>query len=385
MRTVEGYIRFWERNQPEGRLAGVSVAAVGDIMLSRDVGKKVEEHDAHFPFAKIKNVLSDTEVLLGNLEGPISRRGKPSPFTQSNFRADPAVVEGLKSVGLKVLSLANNHIYDYGGEAVADTLRVLRRQGIHTVGVGRSFEEARRPAIISTGKVKIAFLAYTSAHNATDPAHDYVAAPLHMKWLKEDIERAKSEADICIVSAHFGYEGVEFPPPQCRKQARAMIEFGANLVIGHHPHVLQGIESYKGGFIAYSLGDFVFDNFELSQKRRESLILRAVCDEDGIIAVDLLPIWINDEYQPEIASEKVARDIIARVMELSGYLKDGSSDRRFWEAAGAVFLSDQKKGLIRAIKRDGIKAVFVKLRNLRPFHVRLLAASLVNRIGRMVR
>lgn len=381
MTGTELYHRFWERRTVNSAIT--SVIAVGDIMLSRGVGRKIAEHGPDFPFAKIQAFLPQDGVIFGNLENPISSRGVPSPLSQSNFRADPRVVEGLARAGFKVLSLANNHIYDYGREAIEDTLKLLKERNIHAIGIGRSFEEAREPVIVSTEDMKLAFLAYTSAYNATDPKHEYVAPPINLRWIKDDIRKAKSKADVCIVSLHFGYENVEYPPPECRQQARQIIEYGADLVLGHHPHVIQGLESYKSGFIAYSLGNFVFDN--LTERRRESLILQASFDKEGIKAVDLLPIWINDEYQPQIASEGTAQNIVTRLNEFSQYFQDGSSDRRFWEAAGSVFLADQKIGLIRSIRRNGLRAIFMRLRYIRPFHLRLLGAALSDRIRRFVK
>ncbi|HDG97269.1 MAG TPA: CapA family protein [Desulfobacterales bacterium] len=374
------YRSFWQR-EADDSLPRVEILAVGDVMLSREVGRQIIKHGPDYPFARISHVLSRGQVVFGNLECPISSRGTPVPFVQSNFKADPIVVKGLVKAGFKVLSLANNHIYDYGKEAIEDTVNLLKSKGIHVVGIGQSFTEAREPVIIPIADMKIAFLAYTSAHNATDPKHEYVAPPIDLEWLKHDIQKAKSRADICIVSLHFGYENVEYPPPECRKQARKAIEFGADLILGHHPHVIQGMEAYKRGFIAYSLGNFVFDN--LTDKKRRSFILKASFNREGIQKIELLPIWINDQYQPEVASKELADSIFAKVKELSWYLKDGSSDKRFWEAAGKVFLSDQKRGLLHSIGRDGVKAVFMRLKHLRIFHLKLLGATILTQIKRI--
>ena len=372
----EHYREFYQRGGVESP-SQISVLAVGDIMLSRNVGEMMVKHGPGYPFAHVSPLLVREPVVFGNLECPISSRGTPMPFVQSNFRANPMAAEGLVKVGFKVLSLANNHIYDYGSEAVEDTLKLLKEKGIHAVGVGRSFEEARKPVIISTHGFRIAFLAYTSAYNAVDPGHEYVAAPINLRWIKDDVQEARKQVDICIVSLHFGYEGVEYPPPECRRQAKAIIEFGADLVLGHHPHVIQGMEIYKSGFIAYSLGDLVFDN--LTDLRRQSLILKASFDKDGLQGIYLLPVWINDQYQPQIAKGELADSIINRVNTLSWYLENGSSDKQFWEAAGKKFLDDQKLGLMRSIRRDGLKAVFMRIKHLRWFHVKLLGAAIIGR------
>ncbi len=378
MKEKKLYYSFWERqsaNSPK-----VAFLAVGDIMLSREVGEKIVKYGPYYPFNQIQSFLTQESLVFGNLECPISLRGTRSPLSQSNFRANTVAVEGLARAGFKVLSLANNHIYDYGGVAVEDTIKHLKEKDIYTIGMGRSFEEARTPVIISMANIKLAFLAYTSAYNATDPKHEYMAPPINLRWIEDDIHKAKSKANVCIVSLHFGYENVGYPSPECRQQARQIIEYGADLVLGHHPHVIQGLEFYKGGVIAYSLGNFVFDN--LNKWKRESFILRPIFDINGIQKIELLPIWINNEYQPQVASEEIAANIIYKIKQLSQYIQDGSSDKKFWEAAGSVFLFDQKTAFIRAIRRNGLKAIFMRLRHIRLFHLKLFGVAILNRIRR---
>ncbi len=378
MRHSEGFHSFWNRDR-ESRTEAASLIAVGDILLSRGIAERISEHGLSYPFEMIGPALSQDGVIFGNLENPISSRGTPSPLAQTNFRANPSAVEGLVSAGFNVLSLANNHICDYGDEAIEDTIGLLKSKGIVPIGVGESLEEACRPAILSAGDVRVALLAYASARNFGGSGA-YVMAPIELERLRGDISKAKGEADICIVSLHFGYEEIEYPPPECRKQAMKAVEYGADLVIGHHPHVLQGLERYRGGVIVYSLGNFVFDN--LTPMKRESAILRVTFDREGIGSIELLPVWINDCYQPEIASEDLADGIIARIDRLSGYLGDGTNDRRFWESAGGRFLSDQREGISKSVRRYGLKTLLFRLRRLRPFHLRLLVAVILNKFKR---
>ena len=374
---------FWKATDVNKTTDTVSIIAVGDMMFSREVAKKIKKEGPDYPFKKIHHVLSRGCIRFGNLENPIADKGSPSPFVQSNFRADPIVSNTLASVGFNVLSLANNHIYDYGATAVEETLALLRKEKIALIGVGKSFKEASQPAILTTNPgMKVGFLAYTSTYNTTDSSHKYVASPIDLKKIEKDVTKVKSKADICIVSLHFGYENVEYPPPKCRRQAQKIIEYGANLVIGHHPHVLHGLEQYKDGFIAYSLGNFVFDN--LTDRKRESIILEATFDKISLKSIDLLPVLINDDYQPQVASGEIANQIIDRIHILSEYLEDGTSDRRFWEVTGARFLSDQRRSFVRSIKRDGLKAAFVRLRHLRFFHLQLLGVPLLKKAKRLL-
>lgn len=372
------FINLWTGRR--GHSTGLaSLIAVGDIMLSREVGEKISRFGPRHPFRKIRSVLCQADVVFGNLEAPLSSRGSPVPFVQTSFRADPAAVDGLAWAGFRVLSVANNHIYDYGARAVEDTIYMLKGSGIEPVGLANSPEGTAQPVVVlADSGIRIGFLAYTSAYNAIDPRNEYTAAPIDLPMIESDVRRMKEEADICVVSLHFGYENVEYPPPECRGQARRVIEFGTDLVVGHHPHVLHGLERHRDGMIAYSLGNFVFDN--LNERRREGAVFRVTFDRDGLRAVDLLPIWINDDYQPQVASEEATDGIIRRIKRLSSYLEDGSSDRKFWQRAGVDFLSNQRTGFSVSIRRDGLYGVLTRLKRFRVFHLKLLLFALIHRI-----
>ncbi|HUO75852.1 MAG TPA: CapA family protein [Candidatus Paceibacterota bacterium] len=216
----------------------VHLLFVGDIMLSRSVGDAMlRRNDFDWPFERIASVTAAADLTFGNLETPISTRGTPHGCGYC-FRADPRVVDGLRYAGFDVLSVANNHSHDYGSDAFADTLQYLASASIDPVGYG--------PAVVRTvGTTRIGFLAYTY--------------PLDEARITADIAAARPQADVLVVSFHAGTEYETVHNALQERVYHAAIDAGADLVIGSHPHVVQDVERYKGKWIAYSLGNFIFD------------------------------------------------------------------------------------------------------------------------------
>ncbi|PIQ92918.1 MAG: poly-gamma-glutamate biosynthesis protein [Parcubacteria group bacterium CG11_big_fil_rev_8_21_14_0_20_39_14] len=279
----------------------VTLMFVGDVMLSRQVGKKMEkENNWKWPFLKIADTLKEADILFGNLEGPISDKGKNIGSIYS-FRTDPRAIEGLNFAGFDVLSVANNHILDWDREAMEDTLRKLKEAGINYVGGGFNEEEAHSAALKEAGGLKFAFLGYCGVGTEYWEAQKDKSgiAWLKKERLKEDIEKAKALADLVFVSMHFGEEYQTKQNSEQKDFARLAIDAGADLVIGHHPHVLQPIENYKNGYIAYSLGNFVFDQ-TFSPQTKESVVLKIIVENGKIKVVIPLKAEISNDFQPYI-------------------------------------------------------------------------------------
>ncbi len=270
----------------------ITILLVGDIMLNRGVEYMVEkrgEGDFKFPFLKITDYLSRADLLFGNLENPISDKGIRTGNIYS-FRAEPKSIEGLKYAGFDILSLANNHTFDYGREALEDTFLRLGEAGIDYLGPDS-------PVIKEIRETKIAFLAYT---NLGSPFWGINWADWNnLEEIKKDIEKTKNKADILIISLHAGEE-YSFEPNQFQIDfSKAAIEAGADLIVGHHPHVIQKSEKYKNGYIFYSLGNFVFDQ-SFSEETMKGLLLEVIIEKRGIKEANPKEIKINNFFQPEI-------------------------------------------------------------------------------------
>lgn len=284
----------------------LTLGFVGDIMLDRGVRKNVEKRGGGnyiFPFEKIKNYLKNFDILFGNLEGPISDKGTLSGTIYS-FRVEPRSARSLKEAGFDILSVANNHMGDWGRIAMKDTFQNLENAGVMYSGGGNNLEEAYEVKTILVGDTKIAYLSFSEfGKGYLEAGEDFVGiAIISDEKLKVGIEKAKAENDIVIVSFHFGDEYKTESNNYQKNFAHKAIDYGADLVVGHHPHVAQPIEKYKDRYIAYSLGNFVFDQ-HFSEETMEGLLLKATVEDKKITDVSSDKIVINKYYQPELAGE----------------------------------------------------------------------------------
>jgi len=282
----------------------------GDIMLDRGVKYQIDKNgqgDYNFSFLKIADDLQKADLLIANLEGPISDKGSKVGSIYS-FRMDPKSIGGLKYAGFDILSLANNHMLDYTRLALEDTFLRLKEAEINYVGAGFNKYEAYSPLIKeingSTGSllVKVAFLSFTNLGSQNWQASATISgiAWLTDENLKSGIETAKKTADIVIVSFHFGEEYQENANINQKYFSHLAIDYGADLVVGHHPHVIQNVEAYKNGIIAYSLGNFIFDQ-NFSEETMKGLALEIFLEDGKIVAIKQDKIKLNQSFQPEVA------------------------------------------------------------------------------------
>ncbi|TRZ82392.1 CapA family protein [bacterium] len=278
---------------------------VGDIMLSRAVGDKMEkENDWTWPFLKIGDWLKNADITFGNLEGPISDKGMNVGSIYS-FRADPRSIEGLKYAGFDVLSVANNHMGDWAVPAFEDTLEKLKNAEIDYIGGGHNQKEAYGPLKKEINGTSFCFFAYTdlgprSFEAGTDSPG---MAFLDIELAQKDIEKYKKNCDIIIVSLHFGEEYKEKATSRQKVVAKALVNAGADLIIGHHSHVISEVETIGDAYVYYGLGNFVFDQM-FSEKTCRGIALVAEVKDKKFINVVPHEIYINDFFQPELSSDK---------------------------------------------------------------------------------
>ncbi|HXK32210.1 MAG TPA: CapA family protein, partial [Candidatus Paceibacterota bacterium] len=219
-------------------------------------------------------------------------------------RADPKAMEGLVFAGFNVVSLANNHALDYGKDALEDCLVRLKDSGIDYVGAGFNGKEAFYLVIKEINSTKIGFLAYTDLGPETWRAGEERSG---IAWIKDsdfgkigqDIQEAKSKVDVLIVSIHSGEEYVQELTPFQLNFTKMAIEAGADLIAGHHPHVVQKDEKYGDQYVFYSLGNFIFDQ-SFSEQTMQSEIVEITIENKKIKEVTAKQIKINEFFQPEI-------------------------------------------------------------------------------------
>jgi len=264
----------------------------GDVMLSRHVARVARERkDPAFPLRELAPVLQAADIAFVNLEWPFSDRGSVVQHGMI-FKAEPEMIAALELAGVDVVSTANNHARDQGSRGVEFTLDWLARHQIAAAGTGNSAEAAHAGAVIERNGIRFGFLAYTydqSNGNHTDT--DDRVAVMDVTRMREDVGKLAARADAIIVSMH---AGVEYSPKSNTQQvafARAAIDAGASVVVGHHPHVTQPWERYGQGVIFYSLGNLVFDQFQRVETQRGALA-DIVFEGPRLAKASLLPVEI---------------------------------------------------------------------------------------------
>lgn len=301
----------------------IELVAGGDVMLARKIGQAIAAYGAAFPFAEVAPVLRRADIAFVNLECTVSERGEPVPKS-FNFRATPESLEALTLGGVNVVSLANNHGMDYGPPALLDTLDLLAARNIAQAGGGANAAAAHTPAVLTVQGLRLAFLAYAAVDDEAGwsqrqwtPGRDSPGLAYGEEGaIREDVARAREQADLVVVSLHAGTENSSQVNDLQRQLAHAAIEAGATLVLGAHPHVLQGLERYGDGLIAYSLGDFVFDITD-PPDAANTLLLRVVLTRQGIKTVDILPVYIVDYLRPVVLEDARGDGLLQRIYGLS--------------------------------------------------------------------
>jgi poly-gamma-glutamate capsule biosynthesis protein CapA/YwtB (metallophosphatase superfamily) len=314
------------------------IAAVGDIMLGHRAEPVLEREGAAYPYASVLPVLQQAQIVVGNLEFPVSTRGTAAENKQFTLRAGPIAVESLKAAGVRVVTLANNHILDFGPPALQDTLQILAENGILATGAGMNLEDARAPAVLRIGDRTVAFLAYS----LTFPVEFYASpgrpgtAPGYREYVKADIEKARQTADLVVVSFHWGAELMTQAKEYQQELGRRAVDWGADLVLGHHPHVLQELEVYRGRLIAYSLGNFVFGSE--SDRTNASIILLCAFQGRVLVRVEAVPLDVNNyrvAYRPRVLTDGQAEKVIG---DLAAASRKRGTEIRFRNGRGVIDL-----------------------------------------------
>jgi len=280
-----------------------SLTAVGDIMLSRQVAAQIDEFGSTYPFENIAKSTESTNLTVGNLESPFTTNEVNTKSGSMVFGAGIKSVEGLKMAGFDLVNLANNHFSNQGQEGMNLTFDTLNQNNIDYFGAGTNFQAAHTPLIKDVNRVKIAFLGYSDSDvlpgNSIAKETLSGLAVMDINQAKIDIEKAKTMADMVIVSMHSGTEYTPNPNSRQIEFAHAAIDSGADLVLGHHPHVVQAIEDYKGKKIFYSLGNFVFDQ-AWSNETMQGLMVKLTFNNTKLTNTELIPIKIENWCQPRV-------------------------------------------------------------------------------------
>ena len=300
----------------------VSFLAVGDIMLSRGVARRITySGDELTPFEKMADVFRSTDFNFGNLESPIS--GKNNVLGKGLiFNTDINHVAGLKAYNFKVLNFANNHALDQGVHGLLHTRDLLKKNDHSFLGAGENLDQAWQPKIVDVKGVKVGFVgaSYSSINDGGVARNDYVARIEDTERLKKSIKFLKvKKVDFIVATMHAGDEYTRKPNDLQINFARTAIDFGADIVIGGHPHWVQTIEKYQGKYIFYSLGNFIFDQ-NFSRETTEGLTLKITLlnrkssiSQTQLEQIELLPVVIENGSTPRLANETEATQILQNI------------------------------------------------------------------------
>lgn len=295
----------------------LSLIAVGDIMLGGRAKAVVAKQGAACLFDAVRPILQHAFIVLGNLEGPFARR---APRIQRNhcYRVDPECALALRQAGFTVLTLANNHLLDCGRAGVLETLDALVGAGVASVGAGVNEEAARGPVIQQAGRWRVGLLGYywnRRCAATVDLAGAAVGSP---DALAMDIGRLRGQVDRVVVTFHWGVPYVREPSLEDRAIARFAVDCGADVVVGHHPHIVQPFEIYHGRPIFYSVGNFSFGS---RNSRAEGLLLGFQFDDRQTL-VNVYPIYVKNrdprvDFQPKVLTGQSAHRVLCRLIEIS--------------------------------------------------------------------
>lgn len=326
----------------------LSCVFVGDIMFGRSVENVAEKYGYEHLLRNVTQLLKGADYVTGNFESAVLLKDEEYYKKEDkniHLFSKKESVKALKDANFTVLNLANNHIVDYGEEGLKDTLSVLKENNIPYVGAGRDVHEAERYNITEINGIRIATLGFGEVNPKNFKASDIKGGILvsDPETFLRLIEEADKKADLVIVHNHWGEEYENIQNPKQEKFARVMVDAGADIVVGHHPHVLQPIEVYNDSLILYSLGNFVFD--QGWSKTKDSALVNYKLHENGTGEFSIAPMRIN-EGTPNISSNSYHTKRIFNTLT-----KKLQSDKYYFEDGRLIIKLDNSRVVKSSIDR----------------------------------
>jgi len=373
--------------------SAIKLVAVGDIMLGdhpvtfgHGVKSMIEESGGESPFAKVSELLRGGDIVFGNVEAVLSDQGLVrGNLVSEEFRGSPRFGSMLTAAGFNVVGFSNNHCMEHGDAAFWDTVRVLRSNGMQVAGLVDS-SGLCNPVKLSINGLQAIVLSYSLCpeNYHKGPSVPYAHQQNFDKVLSE-VASFHGQADILLLSLHWGYEYIDYPSPKQVQLAHRLVdEAGVNIVIGHHPHVLQAVERYRDAVIVYSLGNFVFDMWQ--RPTRESMAFQATISNEGRIDYNLIPLWINNKRQPELRSgtshTKAFSKHMARLEALlhTQYLTHDLADRSFIDGLEQEYVKLARKKEFS----HRMSSYFYFIRNLYQYRPSIIAQSFLRSLSRRI-
>ncbi|THB63460.1 MAG: CapA family protein [Gammaproteobacteria bacterium] len=305
--------------------ATVTIAAVGDMMVGNWGENLLAKNGANYPFEKVAKYLQKADIATGNLEGPHCTTGKAME-KRFTFKIKPSYLSGYKWAGFDVLTVSNNHAMDYGAKCFLQSNAAVEKLGIKVCGGGKNLSDANKPAVIERNGISVAVLGYSATYPKEAWANTKRAGTVYPERSRviSAVSKAAKKHDLVVVHFHWGGEGRKDPKQYQKNLAHLAIDHGADLIIGHHPHILQGIESYKGRLIFYSLGNFTFASY--TKRSKTSAIANVTLNKDGTLnKASVIPLNIYN-YQVHLQPIPLPEDpsILSELRKISGMIGKGT-------------------------------------------------------------
>ncbi len=270
----------------------------GDVMMTSYFKNYIDKYGVDYPWSDTNKLIKEATYSIFNLETSVSNKGSSTKPEGYGFESDPSTLKGLVNASIDMVNLANNHVLDYGNEAFIDTLDHLKQNNIEYIGAGRNKEEASKINYQNIEGINIAFIGATSilGHSnwkATDNNGGvFYLNPHNYEDLKQKIKEAKTKAKYVILFVHWDLEYYDYPEEKTIEIAHDLIDNGVDIIIGSHPHVLQGVEFYNSGIIFYSTGNYNF--LVKNENATRTGLFEIILDKDKIKSSKIYPIKINN-------------------------------------------------------------------------------------------
>lgn len=297
----------------------VNLTFAGDVIFSGKVQSLLEQEGYGYPYTYVQKRFKNDDLTVINLETPVTALSTAGADKSFVFKSSPKALGPLKDAGVDVVNLANNHTLDQGIKGLLDTIKNLDKAGIAHVGAGKDASAAYAPVYVERKGIKIAIVGVSrvlpETNWAAGPDHPGAASAYDPKAAARAVAEARKNADVVVAIAHWGKERVDMPDENQKTLAHAMIDAGADLIIGGHAHVLQGFEQYKGKWIAYGTGNFIFTK-SATAKTWETGVFQAECSKNGDCSMKLVPYWA-ELGRPVPMQKADAQKLLKRIDNLS--------------------------------------------------------------------
>ena len=268
----------------------VRIAIGGDIIFGKGVSRIAQARGLGYLFEPIAPLLREADWTVLNMEGCISTRGAPLP-KEYTFRAPPDLAAHLRLAGVSMVSLGNNHSMDYGATALLDTMDYLWGAGVWWAGAGANRMSAAQAVSVDFGGLRVAFVCFTAVVPRGFPAGMRTPGVATLDTVLPVLHKARANADALIVIPHWGDEGSTRPSAKQQRIARQLADAGATLIVGHHPHVVQGYAQVGKTHVFYSVGNFI--HTPRSRLARQAVLLQATLDRSGVCEIQPIPLWLE--------------------------------------------------------------------------------------------